>query len=564
MRHRQTQLLRVGASALLLASGLAGTCVAQEKEEEGAKAMERYEQQAFGQKAFKRGPAKMTEQEWERSQKIYFNRCAGCHGTLRKGATGPGLEPERMQDFGTESLKYIIDNGTAGGMPSLGKEGILSKEEVDMLARFIQHKPPVPPERALSKIRETWEVTVPPEERPDEVQHDYDVDNLFGVVLRDAGKVAIMDGESKEIVSVVPTGYAVHILRSSASGRYFYSIGRDGKATMIDLWMEKPDKVAEVQPCNDARSIDSSKYEGYEDELAVVGCYWPPHVTVLDGQTLEPLKLLSTRGYTYDEQTYHQEPRVAAIVANHYKPEWVISIKETGYVWLLDYSDLDNITIDQIDAERFLHDGGFDATGRYFQVAANMRDTMVVVDTKEGELEARIPVGTKPHPGRGANWEDPEYGPVTGTTHIGEDVYTVWGSDPDGHPEHAWEVKYELETLGAGSLFTKTHPNSENVWIDHALNKSPETTRKVCAFKKDNLKGSRQCMQLADHGRAVHFEYNKAGDEVWVSIWDSKDKQSEIVIIDDKTMEIKQRITDERLVTPTGKWNVYNTVHDVY
>jgi nitrite reductase (NO-forming)/hydroxylamine reductase len=25
--------------------------------------------------------------------KIYFERCAGCHGVLRKGATGKNLEP---------------------------------------------------------------------------------------------------------------------------------------------------------------------------------------------------------------------------------------------------------------------------------------------------------------------------------------------------------------------------------------------------------------------------------------------------------------------------------------
>jgi nitrite reductase (NO-forming)/hydroxylamine reductase len=30
----------------------------------------------------------MTKEEFEKAKNIYFQRCAGCHGVLRKGATG--------------------------------------------------------------------------------------------------------------------------------------------------------------------------------------------------------------------------------------------------------------------------------------------------------------------------------------------------------------------------------------------------------------------------------------------------------------------------------------------
>ncbi|MDE2060245.1 MAG: hypothetical protein KGJ27_11070, partial [candidate division NC10 bacterium] len=33
---------------------------------------------------------------------------------------------------------------------------------------------------------------------------------------------------------------------------------------------------------------------------------------------------------------------------------------------------------------------------------------------------------------------------------------------------------------------------------------------------------------------------------------------------DDKTLKVKNRIDDPRIITPTGKFNVYNTVHDIY
>ncbi len=67
-------------------------------------------------------------------------------------------------------------------------------------------------------------------------------------------------------------------------------------------------------------------------------------------------------------------------------------------VWLVDYSDLNNLSMTQIAAERFLHDGGFDATGRYLLIAANMRDQMVVIDTKERKFVTKFETGTKPHP----------------------------------------------------------------------------------------------------------------------------------------------------------------------
>lgn len=64
--------------------------------------------------------------------------------------------------------------------------------------------------------------------------------------------------------------------------------------------------------------------------------------------------------------------------------------------------------------------------------------------------------------------------------------------------------------------------------------------------------------------RVVQPEYNKAGDEVWFSVWNGKDQRSAIVVVDDKTRTLKAVLDDPRLITPTGKFNVYNTVNDVY
>ncbi|MNF15596.1 Nitrite reductase precursor [compost metagenome] len=64
--------------------------------------------------------------------------------------------------------------------------------------------------------------------------------------------------------------------------------------------------------------------------------------------------------------------------------------------------------------------------------------------------------------------------------------------------------------------------------------------------------------------RVVQPEYNKAGDEVWFSVWSGQADESALVVIDDKTLKLKAVIKDKRLITPTGKFNVYNTQHDIY
>lgn len=511
----------------------------------------------------------MTSDEFEWAKQTYFERCAGCHGTLRKGATGPGLTPDLTVPKGTVTLAAIIFNGTNRGMPDWGKQGFFTQQQTDTMAKFLQIEPPTPPEMSLQQMKDSWQLLVPVSSRPTQPQTTRDWQNYFIVTLRDAGQVAVIDGDTYEIVSQVDSGYAVHITRMSASGRYAYVIGRDGRLALIDLWMETPTVVARVQTCYDARSVEVSKYEGpegdFRDRYAITGCYWPPHFAILDGQTLEPMKVVSSRSYTYDTGEYHPEPRVASILASHYKPEWVVNIKETGQVWLVNYTDPYNPSIKMIESERFLHDGGLDSTKRYFLVAANQSNRIAVVDLKEGNLETLVDVGLVPHPGRGANWIDPEHGPVWTTPHLGEPgLYTI-GTDPEGHASDAWKVVRNTPLPGAGSLFLKTHPNSKWIWVDMTLNPDPVLARTICVVAKENPSQTYRCWEAASYGRAVHFEYNKAGTEIWVSIWGDASKPGEvgeIVIYDDATLEEKARIKD--LVTPTGKFNVYNTVNDIY
>ena len=531
---------------------------------------------------------KLSAAEKEQAKKIYFERCAGCHGVLRKGATGKNLEPawsKKDKDgketsggtlkLGTSRLEKIIALGTEGGM--VNYDDILTKEEINVMARYIQNVPDVPPEFSLKDMQDSWKLLVPVDQRPKKQMSKVNLKNIFAVTLRDTGELALIDGDTKQIWQILKTGYAVHISRLSLSGRYVYTVGRDGLVTLIDLWFEKPTTVATVKIGSDARSVDTSKFKGYEDKYLVGGSYWPPQYSVMEGDTLKPLKVVSTRGMTVDGE-YHPEPRVASIVSSHIKPEWVINVKETGMILLVDYSDINNLKTTTINSAKFLHDGGWDASKRYFLVAANASHKVAAVDTKTGKLAALVDTKKIPHPGRGANFVHPQFGPVWATGHLGDAVISLI-STPSDNPKHAkykqynWKVVQELKTPGAGNLFVKTHPKSKHLWTDMPMNPERENAETNLVFDLTDLSKPPVKIDVAkDSGlpvtkalrRAVHQEFSEDGTEVWISLWGGKTDQSAIVVYDDKTLKVKKVITDPKMITPTGKFNVYNTVKDIY
>ncbi|HRQ66319.1 MAG TPA: cytochrome D1 domain-containing protein, partial [Xanthomonadaceae bacterium] len=261
----------------------------------------------------------LPKEQFERATLLYFQQCAGCHGVLRKGATGKSLLPEDMQRLGQQRLERIIALGTEGGMNNFDK--IYSAEDITLLATYIQMEPPVPPELSLAQMKESLKRHVALEDYPDQPLHDRNWANFFLAIERDNGSVAVIDGDKHELVARVPTGYAVHVMKGVENnkvvahpdpaqiGRFWYTMGRDGRMTKIDLW-QTPDKmlVAEVQVAYDARDVAVSG----DGRYVIGGGYWPPHFVIVDGHSMEPLKVVSARGVNVDGE-YVNESREAAI-----------------------------------------------------------------------------------------------------------------------------------------------------------------------------------------------------------------------------------------------------------
>jgi nitrite reductase (NO-forming)/hydroxylamine reductase len=146
------------------------------------------------------------------------------------------------------------------------------------------------------------------------------------------------------------------------------------------------------------------------------------------------------------------------------------------------------------------------------------------------------------------------------------------GTDPVKHKDQAWKVVQTLTGQGGGS---SVHQDASE--IDQSVGRytaqsgrQDQPVRRSLDIK--NLEKGYEILpigewaDLGDDGakRIVQPEYNVAGDEVWFSVWSAKDKNSALVVVDDKTRKLKAVIKDPELITPTGKFNVFNTQHDVY
>ena len=85
----------------------------------------------------KEGDPVMTQEEFQTGTKIYFERCAGCHGVLRKGATGKPLTTDITRENGYDYLHSFITYGSPAGMPNWGTSGDMTEDQIDLMARYL-------------------------------------------------------------------------------------------------------------------------------------------------------------------------------------------------------------------------------------------------------------------------------------------------------------------------------------------------------------------------------------------------------------------------------------------
>ena len=210
-----------------------------------------------------------------------------------------------------------------------------------------------------AEMKDNWKVFVPVDKRPTKTkQNKFNIDNIFAVTLRDSGEVALIDGDSKEIVAILKTGYAVHISRSSHPGAtsVHHRPRRQGRH---DRPVAEPAQVVADHQDRPGGARWKPRW-GYEDKIAIAGAYWPP--VRADGRRHPgAIKIESTPRH---DRGYPGIPPGAACGSHrglHEHPEFIVNVKGNRQDPAGGLQQPGCLTVTSLDAARFLHDGGWDA-----------------------------------------------------------------------------------------------------------------------------------------------------------------------------------------------------------
>ena len=464
----------------------------------------------------------------------YFtDACGGCHGPNREGATGPALVPGRL----TSSDDFYFDviaNGRPGTvMPAWTALG-LTDEEIWGLVGYMRTEPDAEAVKwELEEIAPTLTILVDESTLPDEPQHDGNIDNLMLITEREDRAIAVVDGDTHELLAHVPASYRAHgYTFDPTDERWAYNVGRDGWLFKIDLYTLQATR--QVRVGLDSRGLAMSD----DGKYLLVGNYIPNSAVIIDAETLEPVKVIEAVGANPDGEVVNSRVAITSDVSpDLVGPYFLIGLKEAGQVWRIDYSDPD-FPIDKIeDVGNILHDGFLSPDNKYFYIASQTDNWMAVIDVENAELVEKIPTGATPHPGSGAVWEadGTTYG---ATVHAAEGKVTVWDLETN-------EIVGTIPTQGPG-LFIRSAENSPYVWAD-ALFGDPSNT--ITVFEKE---APFEVVGVIEEGvMTLHPEFTDDGEFVYISDWTG----NTVRVYDAETLELVAELTD--IPSPTG---IFNTV----
>jgi nitrite reductase (NO-forming)/hydroxylamine reductase len=462
----------------------------------------------------------------------YFaDSCGGCHGPNREGGTGPALIPARLTSEDQFYFDTIADGRPGTAMPPWEAAG-LSPEEIWGLVGFIRTEPEAGTvEWGMEEIAGSLTILVDESTLPDEPQHDGNMDNLMLITEREDRSIALVDGDTHTLLGHIEASYRAHgYAFDPTSDRWAYNVGRDGWVFRIDLYTAQATRSIRVG--HDSRGLAISD----DGQFLIIGNYIPNSAVILDAETLEPLKVITTEGTNPSGEFVPSRVCITSDVsADLVGPYFILALKEAGQMWRIDYSQPD-FPIDTVEnVGNILHDGFLSPDNRFFYIASQTDNWMAVIDVAEWELVTRIETGDTPHPGSGAVWEadGTTYG---ATVHAGEGLVTVWDLETN-------EIVGTVPTAGPG-LFIRSSEHSPYVWADAMFGSPPNS---ITVFEKE---APFEIVGVIEEGMlTLHPEFTADGNFVYISDWTG----NVVRVYDAATLELVATI--EGINTPTGIFN---------
>ncbi len=318
------------------------------------------------------------------------------------------------------------------------------------------------------------------------------------VIERASGQVAVVSHTSRErLATVAGLGDLSHAhVTYSRDGRYGYVFGRDGGLTKVDLLRGRIERRI-VQAGN---SIGGSISQ--DGRLVVAQNYDPGGIKVFDAETLEQLAEVPA------EYAPGQRSKVVGL-ADLPGQRFVYALFDAGEIWVTDLSDPRAPKTERYKAGRQPYDGLVTPDGRYFIAGLFGEDGLALLDLWHPERGVRkilagygrgeepLPVYKMPHLRGWAVAGGRAYLPAIGR----HEVLVVDTRD--------WQEVARIP-VHSQPVFVMARPDGRQVWVNFAF---PDNSTVQVIDTVEN----RVTDTLVPGRTILHMEFTPRGEAVWVS-----------------------------------------------
>ncbi|MDO5620866.1 MAG: cytochrome D1 domain-containing protein [Paracoccus sp. (in: a-proteobacteria)] len=481
----------------------------------------------------------------------YAEHCASCHGEERLGGTGPALIPETLGRV--RGLEQVIADGRVSTQMA-GFADQLSPDQIAAMVDYIKAPLDHTPDWTLDEMAASREMAADyaPVDAP---VFSADPMNITLVVETGDHHVSVLDGDTFEVLDRFATPYAVHGgPKFTPDGHYVFIMSRDGWVQKYDIWALR--EVGRIRAGLNSRNIAMSE----DGKWLAVANYLPNSLTILDSDTLEPVKSVPVVAKDGTSS------RVSAVYQAPQRKSFVLALKDAPEIWEIATSDdggpfydggAHSYTTGQVEAvgveqglfarrrivlDEAVDDFFFTPDYRALIGANRDGDKGVVVNLDVGRIIAELPLPGMPHLGSGISWIRNGHR-VVATPHLGEGVLSVIDMDD-------WSIVKEVKTNGPG-FFLRSHDSSPYVWADVFFGPHKD---EMHIIDKQSLEIVKTLRPEPDKTLA-HTEFTRDGKYALVSLWED---DGAVLVYDAKTLEEVKRLPMRK---PSGKYNVWNKIN---
>ncbi len=440
---------------------------------------------------------------------IYRERCASCHGERRYGGYAPPLLPDLLARRDDAALAAVIRDGLPATQMPAFREWVDAAAAARLVALL---RTPVGPVAWSQEDVAHSRIELPA--APGRIAPEVRRENLTLVVERDAGRIAVLDGDSLRELDRFDVGRVHGGPKFDAALTKVVAATRDGTLALYDLAHGRA--VARVKVAVNTRNLAMSP----AGDRIVVANQLPASLVVLDGE-LRPLAALPLDG------------QPSGVYALPGEDRFVLTLRDAPRMLFLSGRDL---ALRSVELPEPFEDFAFVPGTKRLVASSRGGKRLVLWDLERGAELASLATEGLPHLFSACFFERDGV-PHAAFNHMGVARLSIVRLD-------RFEVVKTIPLRGAG-YFARTHPGTPFLWVD-------TNTEGIQLVRKDTLELDPRALVPAPGKIAMHTEFTADGGRALVSVWHA---DGAVVVYDSQSAAELARLP---YAMPVGKYNAWN------